>query len=105
MTQLSERLARTAAIGALLAACAFGFSACHGKSSEPKGQVLATYDGEEITQREVSAELAGFNFTDDKARKAGEQAALQAVLNRHILANQVAKFKAVRHGLGWIIHF
>jgi EpsD family peptidyl-prolyl cis-trans isomerase len=48
--------------------------------------VLATYDGEEITQREVSAELAGFNFTDDKARKAGEQAALQAVLNRHILA-------------------
>jgi EpsD family peptidyl-prolyl cis-trans isomerase len=73
-------------ISLVAAAAALALSACHGKGKEPTGQVVATVDGEEITLREVNAELTGFNFPDEKNRKAAQQQALRAVLNRHILA-------------------
>lgn len=72
-------------ISLLAAVAVLSLSACN-KGKAPTGQVVATFDGEEITLREVNAELTGYNFPDEKNRKAAQQQALRAVLNRHILA-------------------
>jgi peptidyl-prolyl cis-trans isomerase C len=72
-------------IGLLAAVAVLSLGGC-GKAKAPTGQVVATVDGEEITLREVNAELTGYNFPDEKSRKSAQQQALRAVLNRHILA-------------------
>jgi EpsD family peptidyl-prolyl cis-trans isomerase len=77
--------------GLIAAAALLALGACHGKAKAPTGQVVATVDGDEITLREVNAELTGFSFTDDKSRKAAQQQALRVVLNRHILAKAAAE--------------
>jgi EpsD family peptidyl-prolyl cis-trans isomerase len=51
----------------------------------PAGQVVATVDGQEITVRELRAELGGATFSDAKIRKAAETRALQAIVNRRLL--------------------
>lgn len=57
----------------------------------PKGQVVATVDGDEITVTELNRELAGLPAGGDAAsRKAAEQAALQNLITRKLLA-QTAK--------------
>lgn len=71
-------------VGLTVSACKFpglGQSA-----STPKGQVVATVDGQEVTLRELNAELSGANFADPKQRKAAEQQALQSIVNRMLLA-------------------
>jgi EpsD family peptidyl-prolyl cis-trans isomerase len=52
----------------------------------PTGQVVATVDGQEITLRELNAELAGVNVTDPKQRKALQDLALQSLIARKALA-------------------
>jgi len=60
---------------------------CHkGTGSAPTGQVVASVDGQEVTQREVSAELNGFSSPDENATKKAQQSAVQAILNRKLLA-------------------
>ncbi len=60
---------------------------CHkGGGSAPTGQVVASVDGQEVTQREVSAELNGFSSQDENATKKAQQSAVQAILNRKLLA-------------------
>jgi EpsD family peptidyl-prolyl cis-trans isomerase len=86
VTQDRQNMSRAAAVGVLALAAALSLSACHGKAKVPTGQVVATVDGDEITLREVNAELAAYNFPDEKSRKTAQQQALRAVLNRHILA-------------------
>ena len=66
-----------------LGGCDFGAKS---KSKAPTGQVVATVDGDEITMRELRAELAGATFPDANARKAAEQAALQSIINRKLVA-------------------
>ena len=66
-----------------LTGCDFGAKA---KNKAPTGQVVATVDGDEITMRELRAELAGMTFPDANARKAAEQAALQSIINRKLVA-------------------
>jgi len=66
-------------------------SAADATSGEPAaapGQVIATVNGEEITLRELQAELNGMTFTDAKQRKAAEQAALQQIITRKIVAQE-----------------
>jgi EpsD family peptidyl-prolyl cis-trans isomerase len=78
--------------GAALLAC-IAVSGCGligGGSKAPKGQVVATVNGEEITVTELNRELAGASSTDPKERKAIEQAALQSIITRKLVA-QTAK--------------
>src|SRR6185437_12473064 len=57
----------------------------------PTGQVLATVDGQEITMRDLSAELGSSVPSDPKARKAIEQRALQAIIDRKLIAKAAEK--------------
>jgi peptidyl-prolyl cis-trans isomerase C len=80
---------------ALISVACLAMSGCHGHhfgaGKAPTGQVAATVNGQEITQLELNAELAGVNLpTDPKARKAVEIRALQAIIGRTLLA-QAAK--------------
>ena len=60
---------------------------CHkGADSAPTGQVIATVGGQEITQRELNAELNGFSSQDANATKRAQAAALQAIVNRKLMA-------------------
>lgn len=68
-------------------------AACGGKGKEPSGQVVATVDGDEITLTELRTELQGANLSDPKARKAAEQRALQAIINRKIAAKAAEEQK------------
>jgi EpsD family peptidyl-prolyl cis-trans isomerase len=76
-----------------LAAVAVG--GCHlphfGKKAQPVGQVVATVDDQEITVRDLNAELAGVTVTDPKQRKVAEQYALGSIIARKILAAEARK--------------
>ena len=66
---------------------------CGGKAEDSgqmldKGQVVATVDGKDVTVYELNAELQGKQLpTDPKQRKLAEQAALQQLISRKILAD------------------
>ena len=70
-----------------LGACKFP----HGAPKAPTGQVAATVDGKEITVRDLNTELAGRLPTDPKQQKLAQQQALQAIVNRKLLAMAAAK--------------
>lgn len=55
---------------------------------KPSGQVVATVNGEEITASELRAEMRGFSATDPKVMKAAQQAALQQIIVRNLLAQK-----------------
>ncbi|WP_337188879.1 hypothetical protein [Phenylobacterium sp.] len=57
-----------------------------GGGGEPKGQVVATVDGEEITALELRAELGNFSARDPAVIKAAQQQALQRIILRKLLA-------------------
>lgn len=72
---------------ALLAAAAFLSSCDSGKAEAPSGQVVATFDGKEVTLAELKAEVGDLSgATDANTRAQIERAALQQVLARKILA-------------------
>ena len=81
--KLSRGLAVVAVSALALAGCRLPWVSA-GKA--PTGQVVATVGGEEITVRELNAELAGVNLPDPKTRKLAEQAALRNIIARTILA-------------------
>lgn len=58
-----------------------------GAESLDKGQVVATVDGKDITTGELNAELMGVNVPQGERGKAIQQAALQQIVNRTILAD------------------
>lgn len=76
----------------ILAAAALSLSGCGDKGgSAPTGQVIATYDGIEITASELRQEMA--NMPGGLSPKQAQQGALQAVLSRTILAAEARKEK------------
>lgn len=78
--------------GAALLAC-IAMSGCGligGGGKAPKGQVVATVNGEEITITELNREMGGASPANAQERKAMEQAALQTIINRKLVA-QAAK--------------
>lgn len=78
--------------GAALLAC-IAMSGCGmigGSKKAPEGQVVATVNGEEITITELNREMGGASPADPQQRKALEQAALQNIITRKLLA-QTAK--------------
>jgi len=79
---MNKKLAAGVASAALVL-----LAGCHkGTNSAPTGQVVASVNGQEVTQREVQAELNGFSSPDENAARKAQQGAVQAILNRKILA-------------------
>jgi EpsD family peptidyl-prolyl cis-trans isomerase len=78
-------------LGAALACLALG--ACHqisglvGGGNAPSGQVVATVGGEEVTLRELNAELAGATAANPAQRKSMQDAALRNLIIRKVLAH------------------
>ncbi len=60
-------------------------AAC-GSESAPTGQVVAVVDGEEITINELNAELGGARGANPAQQKQLQQAALQNIVNRMLIA-------------------
>lgn len=60
---------------------------------EPKGQVVATLDGEEITVTDLRQEMGGFSSRDPATMKAAQQRALQTILLRRVVANAAREQK------------
>ncbi len=58
-----------------------------GSGSEPKGQVVATVDGVEITQSELNAEIGGRKAQTPAQQKQLQQAVLDQMIARVLLAN------------------
>ncbi len=83
MKAWTVRLLTPMALAALLGGCNL-----FNKGEAPKGQVIATVDGEEVTLAELQAEMAGAQApSDPKAAKAYAQAALQRIIARDVLAH------------------
>lgn len=58
---------------------------------EPKGQVVATFDGKEITATELRNEMGNFQAPNAQIRKQAEQQALGNILSRKALAQAAEK--------------
>lgn len=81
------KLAIAASAAAMLAGCGGGNDDAAAETLE-KGQVVATIDGKDVTIHELNAELQGVSLPEDpKQRELVQQAALQAVVSRKILAD------------------
>ena len=72
------------AVAATMTAC-IGLSAC-GNGGQPKGQVVAKVGKDEITALDLQGELGGFKAPNEQVRKAVEQRALGAIVERKLLA-------------------
>lgn len=72
-----------------VAACLL-VAGCGKGGKEPKGQVVATVNGQEITAIDLRNEMGDFRAPDAATRKAAERAALQQIIDRKLLA-EVAK--------------
>lgn len=66
------------------AACVL-LAGCEKGGKEPKGQVVATVNGDEITAIDLRNEMGNFRAPDAKIRKAAEQAALDRIIQRKLL--------------------
>lgn len=73
-------------LGALLLASCGG----DGSKEAPKGQVVATVDGKEITAAELRMEMQNVP-ADPKVAQAVQEAALQRLINRKLLAAEATK--------------
>lgn len=77
-------------VNGLLLGAALFVSGCGKNSSTEgalgKGQVIASVNGDDITIFELNAELQGVTLPSGEARKKIEQAALQRIIDRKILA-------------------
>lgn len=69
-----------------VAAIALSLLALAACDKEPTGQVAAVVNGDEITLQEINAELGSVSIPEGVDKKAIQQAALQRILDRRILA-------------------
>jgi EpsD family peptidyl-prolyl cis-trans isomerase len=75
------------AIALVVSACNFGSST----PKAPTGQVVATVGGQEITVRQLNAELNGAAPVAPAAQKEQKRAALNFMIERTVLANEARK--------------
>jgi len=73
----------------MLGACKLPFVG-DGAAKAPTGQVAATVGGEEITIRELRAEIGNQQVSDPKIMKQAEQATLRNIVGRTVLAKAAA---------------
>ena len=79
---------------ALAVTAALALAACG--NAKPTGQVVAKVGKEEITALDLQAELGGYKAPNPQARKAAEQAALQRIIQRKVLAQAAHEQKIDR---------
>jgi peptidyl-prolyl cis-trans isomerase C len=60
---------------------------------KPKGQVVATVNGEEITTTELGTELGNFTSKNPATMKAAQQQALQQIIMRDLIAQKAKEAK------------
>jgi peptidyl-prolyl cis-trans isomerase C len=73
--------------GALISMACFAMAGCQPSAEAPTGQVAATVDGQEITQKQIDTELAGTQLgADPHALAAARRQALQAIIARKLIA-------------------
>jgi EpsD family peptidyl-prolyl cis-trans isomerase len=71
---------------AMAMAC-LAVAGCQPSANAPTGQVAATVNGQEITQKQIDTELAGVQLGDDPhALEAARRQALQSIIARKLLA-------------------
>jgi EpsD family peptidyl-prolyl cis-trans isomerase len=74
----------------LVAVVALALAGCDklgiGGGGTPKGQVVATLDGQEITVLEVNSELAGTAIPPTMSRRDAEKQALESIITRRMLS-------------------
>lgn len=87
-------LALTAGLGAalMLSGCD-RVKSLMGGGGAPKGQVVATVDGEEVTALELRAELGNFSSRDPAVVKAAQQQALERIILRRLMAQEAREQK------------
>lgn len=78
-------------LGVIGVAMALGLAAC--SKGDPKGQVVARVDKDEITVLDLQQELGGFKAPNAQVRKLAEQQALNAIIERKIVAQAAEKQK------------
>jgi EpsD family peptidyl-prolyl cis-trans isomerase len=92
-----EHLTNKSVVVAVCVTAALALSGCDRIKGliggKPKGQVVATVNGEEITALELRAELGGFGSRDPTVMKAAQQQALQRIILRRLLADEARKQK------------
>ncbi|HSZ50357.1 MAG TPA: hypothetical protein VK801_02190 [Caulobacteraceae bacterium] len=76
---------------ALAAAFCGVLAACNNGAKTPTGQVVATLGRQEITMRDVKAELGNYNAPDAKTMKLAENAGLRNIVGRSIVADEARK--------------
>jgi peptidyl-prolyl cis-trans isomerase C len=73
--------------GALISMACLALAGCQGGAKAPTGQVAATVDGQEITQKQIDTELAGSPIgADPHALEAARRRVLQSIVARKLLA-------------------
>ena len=60
---------------------------------KPKGQVVATVNGQEITTTELGTEMGSFSSKDPAVVKAAQQQALQQIIMRDLLSQKAREAK------------
>ena len=88
----AEKLIMNRRAGIVLAAAVCGvLGACNKEAKTPTGQVVATVGRQEITIRDVRAELGNYNAPDAKTLKLAETAGLRNIVGRTIVADEARK--------------
>lgn len=73
--------------GALISVACLAVAACQQSAKAPTGQVAATVNGQEITQKQIDTELAGAQLGNDPhAFETARRQALQSIIARKLLA-------------------
>lgn len=73
--------------GAMIATACLAVAGCQQSAKAPTGQVAATVDGQEITQKQIDTELAGVRLgADPHALETARRQALQSIVVRKLLA-------------------
>jgi peptidyl-prolyl cis-trans isomerase C len=73
--------------GALISMACLALAGCQPSAKAPIGQVAATVDGQEITQKQIDTELAGAQLGNGPhALEAARRQALQSIVVRKLLA-------------------
>jgi EpsD family peptidyl-prolyl cis-trans isomerase len=80
--------------GLAFAIVALALGACSkGGGDAPTGQVVATVDGVEITAADLKFEAGGMSSDNPAIQKQIQQAALQSIINRQLVANAAKEQK------------
>lgn len=83
---------KTIIVGTAVMGAAALLGGCH--KGAPAGQVVATVNGEEVTQQEVNAELQAANVPSTADTKAAQRELLQRVIDRKLIVD-AAKEKGI----------